>query len=219
MCTNREKGIILLILGPILASILPEILGNVFQLRGLETWLISIRLPFIIITTLLGLFYLYFCSAWLDDFKEKNRSDIKKQKRSMEKNRQRERKFNSKMREVEGRVHRLLDDVGCAYWGGFFRCFGRKYSYRHSDTWWEVSGSRKNFKRDGEAHDFFRVELMQDEDERFFFEVSSHTDRVRTADTSSFELKWALHKAVFDFKERIRIEKKEAREEAFKWES
>ncbi len=218
MSTNREKGIILLILGPVLAAILPEIIGKVFQLNEVAALLISIRLPIIIFTTLFGLFYLYFCSAWLDDFKEKNRADMKKQKRILEKGRRRERHFNSKMRELEGRVHRLLDDVGCAYWGGFFRYFGKKYGYRRSDTWWEVYGSKKNFKRDGEPHDYFKVELMQDEDERYYFEVSSHTgDRVRTADTSTFELKWALHKAVFDFKERIRIEKKEAREEAFRW--
>lgn len=217
MCTNREKGIILLVLGPLLASVLPEIIGKVFQLHSLATALISIRLPFIIITTLLGVLYIYFCSAWLDDFKEKNRSDIRKQRRSLEKARERERQFNSKIHELESRVHRLLDDVGCAYWGGFFRCFGRKYGYRHGDSWWEIYGNRKNFKRDGEPHDYFRVELMQDEDGRFFFEVSSHADCVRTADISSFELKWALHKAVFDFKERIRIEKKEEREDAFKW--
>lgn len=217
MCTNREKGIILLILGPVLVGILPEIAGNVFKLKEIETLLIAYRLPILIVTTFLGLLYLYFCSAWLDDFKEKNRSDLKKQHRVIQKARRRERLYNLKKREIEGRVQRLLNDVGCAYWGGFLRCFGRKYGFRRGDTWWEVYGKRKNIKREGEMHDFFRVELMQDEDDRFFFEVSSHADRIRTADTSSTELKWALHKAVFDFKERIRLQKKGSSESAFKW--
>jgi hypothetical protein len=217
MCTSREKGIIFLILGPVLAGVLPEVVGKFFQLRDLEILLISIRLPIVIFTTLVGLLYLYFCSAWLDDYKDRNRSDRKKRQRVIQKAARMERMYNLKKREVEGRVHRLLDDVGCAYWGGFMRCFGKKYGFRRADTYWEVYGNRKNFKRDGGPHDYFRVELMQDEDERFFFEVSSHEDYVRTADTSATELKWALHKAVFDFKERIRLEKKESGESTFKW--